>query len=341
MVVRIGLNGVGRIGRNLWRIVHTMAPDVRIVAANDTADPELVTHLLRYDSVRGRFPAPVSTAPGAVIVDGVPVPLTRHPTPEAIDWSAYDVDVVIEATGQFTRAADARGHLRTAPLVVISTASPDPDVCLMMGVNEHEFDPGRHKVVSNSCCTTYCVATLVRPLHQAYGVVSGTVTAAYSAASRPGPVLDDPHPNPRLARANARCLVPAGVPGMKYALPRVLPELAGRLVATAVRVPTTTVSAATVVLRLARPVTVAEVNATLEAAAGSVSKGYLETSREPLVSGDVVGSAASCVVDTGLTAVCGDLVRVVGWYDNEWGYAHRLLDLVRHLVRPRPLTAPH
>ncbi|HEY8452216.1 MAG: type I glyceraldehyde-3-phosphate dehydrogenase [Micromonosporaceae bacterium] len=330
--MRLGINGVGRIGRNLWRAVHLGAPDVEVVAVNDTADPALIAHLLRYDSVRGRFPGTVRCLGDAIEVDGTAVPITGHPTPDRIDWARYGVDVVIEATGQFTRGDAARGHLAGgAPLVVISTASPDADVCLMMGINEHVFDPARHRVVSNSCCTTYCVATIAGPLDQAYGIRDGTLTAAYSAGSRPGPLLDGVHPNLRMARANATTIVPAGIPGVRHALGRVMPQLAGRIAATALRVPVTTASVATLVLRLARRASAAEVNAVLEAAAGSVLKGYLEVSHEPLVSADVVGRPASCVVDAALTAASGDLVRVVGWYDNEWGYAHRLLDLARYL----------
>jgi glyceraldehyde 3-phosphate dehydrogenase len=331
--VRLGINGVGRIGRNLWRAVHDGAPDVEVAAANDTADPALIAHLLRYDSVRGRFPATVSAAPGAIVVSGTAVPLTRHPTPDLVDWGRHGVDVVIEATGQFTRAAAARGHLRGgAPLVIISTASPDADVTLMVGINEHRFEPARHRVVSNSCCTTYCVASIAGPVHQAYGIHGGTLTAAYSAGSRPGPLLDGVHPHLRMARANATTIVPVGVPGVRHALDKVLPHLAGRIAATALRIPTTTASAATLTLRLARPATATEVNTALEAAATSVLKDLLEVSHAPLVSTDVTGSPASCVVDAALTTAVGDLVRVVGWYDNEWGYAHRLLDLARFLV---------
>lgn len=333
MTIRIGINGVGRIGRNLWRLVHAGAPDIEIVAVNDTAGAAVIARLLRADSIRGRFPGRVDQARGAIVVDGVRVPLSHQPTPDRIDWAPHRVDLVIESTGQFTRAPAARGHLLGgAPRVVISTASPDADVSLMMGINEHEYEPVRHSIVSNSCCTTYCAATMLRTLHHAYGVVSGSLTAAYSAGSRPGPLLDDDFPDLRMARANAISIVPASLPGVRHALDRIMPELAGRIAATALRVPVRAASAADLVLRLARPVSVAEVNATLEAAATSLLKGYLEVSHEPLVSSDVLGASSSCVVDTGLTCVMGDLVRVVGWYDNEWGYSHRLVDLVRFLA---------
>jgi glyceraldehyde 3-phosphate dehydrogenase len=333
VTIRIGINGVGRIGRNLWRLIHAGAPDVEIAAVNDTADAAVIARLLLADTIRGRFPGRVDTAPGVLIVDGTPVPLTHHPTPDRIDWGRHGVDLVIESTGQFTRAAAASGHLRGgAGRVVISTASPDADVTLMMGVNEHAYDPARHAVVSNSCCTTYCVALMLSPLHHAYGVISGSLTATYSAGSRPGPLLDGVHGNLRMARANAISIVPASLPGVRHALDRVLPDLAGRIAATVLRVPVRAASAASLVLRLARPPGAIEINATLEAAATSLSKGYLEVSRAPLVSSDVLGVGASCVVDSGLTAVSGDLVRLVGWYDNEWGYSHRLLDLVRFLA---------
>jgi glyceraldehyde 3-phosphate dehydrogenase len=339
MAVRIGINGVGRIGRNLWRIIHTAAPDLQVAATNDTADLAIVMQLLRYDSLRGRFPATVDSvrdADGdALIVGGAAVPLTHVPTPTGIDWAAHGVDLVVEATGQFTTGPAARGHLASGvPTVIISTASPDPDVSLMMGVNEQRFDPDRHRVVSNSCCTTYCLAAMVNPLHRAFGVTGGTATIAYSHSSRPGPLLDGVHRNPRLARANATNIVPVNVPGVRHALDRVLPDLAGRIAATALRVPVRGTSVATMTLRLARPVGAAEVNATLRAAASSrPCKGYLVVSHEPLVSCDVIGATASCVVDADLTAALGDLVRVVGWYDNEWGYAHRLVDLIRYVAR--------
>lgn len=333
MTIRIGINGVGRIGRNLWRIIHT-APDIEIAAANDTADVTTVSHLLRYDSIRGAFPGTIEHTGDQVVVDGAPVPLSHEPAPEGVDWRRHDVDLVIESTGQFTRGDTARGHLRGgAPLVVVSTATPDADVAVMMGVNEQVFDPERHRVVSNSCCTTYCIAAMTNPLHQAYSVDCGSATIAYSHGSRPGPLLDDAYPSLRMARANATSIVPAQVPGVRHALDRVLPELAGRIAATAMRVPVRAVSAATLTLRLARPAEPTEVNATLEAAATSLLKGYLEISTDPLVSADVVGSPASCVVDAGLTTIMGDLVRVVGWHDNEWGYAHRLVDLIRYLAR--------
>ncbi|QSB13288.1 aldehyde dehydrogenase [Natronosporangium hydrolyticum] len=333
MTIRIGLNGVGRIGRNLWRIIHTSVPDVDVVVANDTADLDTVAHLLRYDSIRGPFPGEVRAGRGAIRVDDTTVALTHLPRPDQLDWRSYDVDLAIEATGQFTRGDSARGHLIAgAPLVVISTASPDADVSLMMGLNEHDFDPGQHRVVSNSCCTTYCMATMLSPLHQAYGVGKASASIAYSHGSRPGPLLDGVHHNLRMARANATNLVPANVPGVRHALDRVLPELAGQVAATAIRVPVTAVSAATLTLRLQAPANADDINHTLTQASLSILKDYLAVSHAPLVSTDLLGSTASCVVDAELTTVLDDLVRVVGWYDNEWGYAHRLIDLARFLT---------
>lgn len=339
MAVRIGINGVGRIGRNLWRIVHTGTPDLEVAAINDTADASVIASLLRYDSVRGRFPATVqattlAAGEDAISVDGTAVPLTHEPVPERIDWGRHGVDVVIEATGEFTDGPAVRGHLRGgAPVVIVSTASANVDLCVMMGLNEHAFDPTRHRVISNCCCTTYCIGLMASPLHHAYGVLSATASVAYSHGSRPGPPLDGVHPQRRLTRANAINLVPAGVPGVRLALDRVLPELAGRVAATAYRTPVRAVSAATLTLRVRHPVSAEEVNQTLENSATSLLKDYLDVTHAPLVSSDVVGCAASCVVDAELTTSLGNLVRVVGWYDNEWGYAHRLLDLVRLAVR--------
>jgi glyceraldehyde 3-phosphate dehydrogenase (phosphorylating) len=333
MTTRIGVNGVGRIGRNLWRIIHSSAPDVEIALVNDTADLATVTTLLRHDSVRGDFPATVGTAGEAIVVDGTAVPMLHQPRPEMIPWAAYGVDLVVEATGQFTRAVSARGHLRGgARRVIVSTASPDADVSLMMGINEHVFDAQRHRVVSNSCCTTYCLAMMMHALHHEYGVVGGSATVAYSHGSRPGPLLDEVFPDLRMARANAMNIVPANLPGLRYALDRVIPELAGQIAAVAIRVPVRATSAASLILRLRQPARLEDVNATVEVAAASLLKGYLEVSQDPLVSSDVIGSPASCVVDAGLTTSLGDLVRVVGWYDNEWGYAHRLLDLIRFIA---------
>lgn len=350
MTIRVGINGVGRIGRNLWRIIHTTAPDLEIAVVNDTAELPVVAHLLRYDTIRGRFPATVDpvTGPGgeAIAVDGAPVPIRHEPRPDQIPWADHCVDVVVEATGQFARGQAAHGHLAGgAPRVIISTASPDADVTLMMGINEHDYHPDRHRVVSNSCCTTYCLGLMVHSLHQEYRVLGGSATIAYSHGSRPGPLLDGVcgetrrtdrqlGPNLRMARANATTIVPANVPGVRHALDRVLPELAGRISATALRVPVRAASAATLGLRLARPASTEEVNAVLTTASASLLKGYLEVSWDPLVSSDLLGSAASCVVDAGLTASLGELVRVVGWYDNEWGYANRLVDLIRFLARP-------
>lgn len=334
MVIRIGINGVGRIGRNLWRIIHTVAPDIEVVVANDTADLATVAGLMRYDSIRGRFPATIDTAPDAILVDGTAVPLSHHPTPDAIDWASYGVDLVVEATGQFTRATAARGHLTAgAPMVIISTASPDADISIMMGINEQFFAPERHRVISSSCCTTYCLGLMLGPLHHAYGVISANATIAYSHGSRPGPLLDGVFPNLRMARANATSIVPANVPGVRYALDRVLPDLAGKVSATAFRVPVRAVSAATLTLRLGHPADPVEINETLHTASTTLLKDYLSLTDQPLVSCDVIGTSTSCVVDTTLTSRLGDLVRVVGWYDNEWGYTHRLVDLIRYLAQ--------
>jgi glyceraldehyde 3-phosphate dehydrogenase len=332
MSIRVGINGVGRIGRNLWRIIHTAAPDIEIVAVNDTAERTTIAQLMRHDSMRGGFPGQVETSQNALIVDGSKVPVSHAPRPDLIDWAAHGVDLVVEATGQFTRGEAARGHLRGPGRVIISTATPDADVSLMVGINEQVFDPRRHQVVSNSCCTTYCLGTMALTLQHVYGVESGSAMIAYSHGSRPGPLLDDAFPNLRMARANATNLVPANVPGIRHALDRVIPELAGRITATAIRVPVRATSVATLVLRLTRPAPAAEINATLEASSASLLKGYLEVSRDPLVSSDLIGSPMSCVVDAGLTTTVGDLVRVVGWYDNEWGYAHRLVDLIRFIA---------
>lgn len=332
MAIRIGINGIGRIGRNLWRIIHSDVPDLEIVAVNDTADPALLAQLLRYDSVRGRLPARVEVGDQALLVDGAAVPLTREPTPDQIDWTAHDVELVVESTGQFTRAAAARGHLRgSVRTVIISTAAPDPDLSLMMGINQASYDPRQHRVVSNSCCTTYCIAPMLAALHRGYGVRSGMVTAAYSSGSRPGPLLDEVFPNLRMARANAVSIVPANVPGVRHALDKVLPELAGRVEATLLRVPVRAVSAAVLTLHLTRPASVDGIHHALADFAATAPTGLLELSADPLVSSDLIGSPVSCMVDTGLTAARADLVRLVGWYDNEWGYSHRLVDLIKFL----------
>ena len=328
MAIRVGINGVGRIGRNFWRIARERGEEMEIVAVNDVTDVATLAGVLCRDTLRGRFPGVVSVDGAGLTVDGRPVRVTCEPDPAALRWDEAGVDVVLESTGAFT--ADPERHLAAgARKVVVSAPSRAADLTVVMGINEDAYDPQRHHVVSNACCTSNCAAPLLTLLDRNFGVVGGGLTTVHAYSNRQGSLLDDAHPNLRIARAPACNVIPLGLDACIDVLDGVLPALAGRLLGASMRVPVGAGSLVDLVVRLSREVGVAEVNAVLETAAAGELKGYLEYAEAPLVSRDVVGSPASCVVDSGLTAVLGDHVRVVGWYDNEWGYPHRLVDLVR------------
>lgn len=326
MTVRIGINGFGRIGRNVFRAAAARGADLEIVAVNDLGDVATMAHLLAYDSVLGRYPGEVAAEPGAIRVGDTTVRVLAERDPAALAWGDLGVDVVIESTGVFTDAAQARAHVDGgAKKVIIAAPADGEDVTVVLGVNEDAYDPERHTVLSNASCTTNCLAVLAKVLHDAVGIESGMMTTVH-AYTQDQNLHDAPHKDPRRARAAALNIIPTSS-GAAKAIGLVLPELRGRLDAFALRVPVPTGSVTDLTVTTARATTVEEVNAAYAEAAAGPLKGLLSASEAPLVSTDIAGDPASCVFDAGLTRVLGPQVKVVGWYDNEWGYANRLVDL--------------
>jgi len=333
MTVRVGINGFGRIGRNFLRAARAQGADVQVVALNDLTDAATNAHLLRYDTTYGRFDAEVRAEGDHIVVAGEPVAVLAEREPAGLPWKDLGVDVVVESTGRFTARRDAAAHLEGgAARVVISGPSGDADATFVMGVNDDTFDPATHVVVSNASCTTNCFVPMVRVLEDAFGLRSGLMTTVHAYTNDQN-LLDLPHKDLRRARAAAQNIVPASS-GAARATGLVLPAMVGRLDGAALRVPVSDGSITDFTAVVPRVVTVAEVNAAFEAAAASGPlAGVLDYTADPVVSSDIVGSPASCTFDAGLTMVMPvdddtTLVKVQGWYDNEWGYANRLVDLV-------------
>ncbi|MEZ5101881.1 MAG: type I glyceraldehyde-3-phosphate dehydrogenase [Thermoleophilia bacterium] len=331
MSVRVGINGFGRIGRMVFRASLTRAPDVEIVAVNDLADAATMAHLLKYDSVYGPLDGEVSVGDGTITAAGRQAHVLSEKEPSRIPWGDLGVDVVIESTGKFRTRDEAQQHLDAgAQRVVISAPATDPDVTVVLGVNDDAYDPDAHRIVSMASCTTNCVAPLAKVIHDSFGIIDGfmTTTHAYTNDQR---ILDLPHKDLRRARAAAINLIPTST-GAARAIGVVIPELAGKIDGVAVRAPVPTGSLVDLVVELQQSPTREDVNAALRAVAdqGQLA-GILRYSDEPLVSSDVIGSPYSCVFDSELTMTFGDLVKVFAWYDNEWGYSCRLVDLVQRL----------
>ena len=326
MTVRVGINGFGRIGRNFFRAVQAGGQDLEIVAFNDLGDVTTMAHLLKYDSILGRFPGQVEATGDGISVDGRTVKALAERDPGALPWGDLGVDVVVESTGFFTKAADARKHVDEggAKKVVISAPADDEDLTIVMGVNDERYD-GSQVVLSNASCTTNCVAPMARVLHDAFGIDRGMMTTihAYTADQQ---LQDMPHKDLRRARAAALNIIPTST-GAARATALVLPELKGRLDGISMRVPVPTGSVTDLVVTLSRDTTKDEVNAAFRASAEAGLKGYLVYTEDPIVSSDIVTSPASCTFDAQLTMAMGNQVKVVGWYDNEWGYSNRLADL--------------
>ncbi len=326
MTVRVGINGFGRMGRALLRIART-ADDFEIVAVNDLGTPGQLAKLVRRDSVYGRFPGTVAVDGDDLVVDGARVRLLAEHEVKSLPWGPLDVDVVVEATGHFTARDQAAAHLDAgAPRVVVSAPSKGADGTFVMGINDGEFDPARHLVVSNASCTTNCLAALVKVLDDAFGIEDGLMTTvhAYTGDQR---LVDSLHKDPRRARAAAVNIVPTTT-GAARATGQVVPAVDGHLDGLALRVPVPDGSVTDLVAMVRTPASLDEVNAAFRAAAGAGPlAGRLEYSEDDLVSTDVIGSSASCVYDAGMSMVRGRLVKVLGWYDNEWGYASRLAEL--------------
>ncbi|MEI5101036.1 type I glyceraldehyde-3-phosphate dehydrogenase [Streptomyces sp. PmtG] len=330
MTLRIGINGFGRIGRNVFRAAAARGEDLEIVAVNDLGDAATMAHLLAHDSVLGRFPGEVAaetTAEGGVIRAGdARFTVLAERDPAALPWGVLGVDVVIESTGVLTDAARARAHVDGgAKKVLIAAPATGEDVTIVLGVNDDTYDPERHTVISNASCTTNCLGVLAKVLHDAVGIDSGMMTTVH-AYTQDQNLQDAPHQDPRRARAAALNVVPTSS-GAAKAIGLVLPELRGRLDALAFRVPVPTGSVTDLTVTTLRPTTAEEVKQAYAEAAAGAYRGLLTYSEAPLVSTDIVADPASCVFDAPLTRVLGSQVKVVGWYDNEWGYANRLIDL--------------
>lgn len=326
MTVRIGINGFGRIGRNVFRAATARSSELEVVAVNDLGDVPTMAHLLAYDSILGRFPEEVTAEPGGIRVGDRTIKVLAERDPSDVPWGSLGVDIVIESTGVFTDAAKARSHVEGgAKKVIIAAPASGEDITVVMGVNDDAYDPERHTIVSNASCTTNCLAVLAKVLHDAVGIDAGMMTTVH-AYTQDQNLQDAPHKDLRRARAAALNIIPTSS-GAAKAIGLVLPELAGRLDAAALRVPVPTGSVTDLTVVTRRATTVEEVKEAYAAAASGPYKGLLSSVEAPLVSTDIVGDPASCVFDAGLTQVSGPQVKVVGWYDNEWGYSNRLIDL--------------
>jgi glyceraldehyde 3-phosphate dehydrogenase len=329
---RVGINGFGRIGRNFFRAARELGGDFEIVAFNDLGDVETMAHLLRHDSVLGRFGEEVEVVGTSLKVGGKEVKGLAERDPAALPWGDLGVDVVIESTGFFTDRPSAQKHLDAgAKKVIISAPAKDPDVTLVLGVNDEAYEPEQHAIISNASCTTNCIAPMAKILDDGWGIEHGFMTTIH-AYTNDQHVLDLPHKDLRRAHAAAINLIPTST-GAARAIGVVLPHLKGKIDGVAVRAPVATGSLVDFVVHLGREATVAEINAAFEQAAsrGSLAP-YLEYSAQPLVSTAIVRSPASCTFDSGLTMASGTFVKVFGWYDNEWGYSCRLVDLVPKIV---------
>ena len=331
-MVKVGINGFGRIGRNVFRAALNN-PDVQIVAVNDLTDVKTLAHLLKYDTTHGIIEATVEAGEGSIIVNGRSIKVFAERDPGNLPWSEYGVEIVIESTGIFTSKEKASLHLKGgAKKVIISAPATDEDITIVLGVNEDKYDASKHTIISNASCTTNCLAPFAKVLNDKFGIVKGMMTTIHSYTNDQS-VLDVPHKDLRRARAAAENIIPSST-GAAKAVSLVLPELKGLLNGMAMRVPTPNVSVTDLVVELKTNVTVADVNnAFKEASAGSL-KGILNYSEEPLVSSDYNGDPASSTIDALSTMVVGDnMVKVISWYDNEWGYSNRVVDLVGFIAQ--------
>jgi glyceraldehyde 3-phosphate dehydrogenase len=330
VTVRVGINGFGRIGRNFYRAVLASGADIEIVGANDLTDNGTLAHLLKYDSILGRLPGDVSFTDTEIRVGDSSFAAFAERDPAKLPWGDLGADVVIESTGLFTDATKARVHADNgAKKVIISAPAKNEDVTVVMGVNHETYDPSAHTVISNASCTTNCLAPMAKALHDAFTIERGLMTTIH-AYTQDQNLQDGPHKDLRRARAAAINVVPTST-GAAKAIGLVMPELKGKLDGYALRVPIPTGSATDLTVNVSRETTRDEVNAAVKAAAEGAMKGYLRYTEDPIVSSDIVTDPASCIFDAGLTKVIGDQVKVVGWYDNEWGYSNRLVDLVNYV----------
>jgi glyceraldehyde 3-phosphate dehydrogenase len=329
MAVKVGINGFGRIGRNVFRAAHAAGADLEFVAVNDLVDTATMAHLLKYDSILGRFPGEVSVAGDSISVDGKELKVLAERDPAALPWGELGVDVVIESTGFFTARDDAAKHLEAgAKKVIISAPAKEPDVTVALGVNfDRDYDASSHDIISNASCTTNCLAPMAKVLNEAFGIEHGLMTTihAYTADQR---LQDMPHKDLRRARAAALNLIPTTT-GAAKAVGLVLPELNGKLNGMSMRAPVPTGSIVDLVFTTPNPVSVEEVNAAVKAAADGPLTGILAYTEDPIVSTDIAGDPHSSIFDAGQTMVIGDgkMVKAMSWYDNEWGYSNRCVEL--------------
>jgi glyceraldehyde 3-phosphate dehydrogenase len=327
VTTRVGVNGFGRIGRNFWRAAAAAGADVDIVAVNDLTDTKTLAHLLKYDTVLGRLGEDVSADGDGIRVGSKTIKVLSERDPAALPWGDLGVDVVVESTGRFTKAEDAGKHLSGgAKKVVISAPAKGEDITIVMGVNDGSYDPAKHTIVSNASCTTNCVAPLAKVLDDFVGIERGLMTTTH-AYTNDQVILDFPHSDLRRARAAAQNIIPTTT-GAAKATALVLPQLKGKLDGIAMRVPVPDGSVTDLVCNVGRDTSIEEINAAYRAAADGPLKDVLVFTEDPIVSSDIVGSPASCTFDSLLTMVSGRMVKVIGWYDNEWGYSNRLVDLV-------------
>ncbi|MGH9534825.1 MAG: type I glyceraldehyde-3-phosphate dehydrogenase [Terriglobales bacterium] len=332
MSVRVGINGFGRIGRNIFRAALAN-PEVEIVAVNDLTTPAMLAHLLKYDSVLGNLPNAVSATGDAIVVDGRKIRVFAEKDPAALDWPGVQVQVVVESTGRFTNAEEAKKHRRgTVKKVIISAPATNEDFTVVLGVNAAAYDPSRHHVISNASCTTNCLAPVAKVIHDQFHITCGSMTTVHSYTNDQS-TLDFPHKDYRRARAAGINLIPTST-GAAKALHLVIPELKGKLDGFSLRVPTPDVSVVDLVAFVEKKTSVEEVNGALQAAADGPMKGYLGFETAELVSRDYLGDSRSSIVDAPMTRViAGSCVKVVSWYDNEWGYSCRVRDLIAFLAK--------
>src|SRR6202046_5126708 len=329
--VKVGINGFGRIGRNVFRTALGN-PDIEFVAVNDLTTPATLAHLLKYDSILGNLPHEISHGDGFISVDGKKIKVFAERDPAKLDWTSVGAQVVVESTGFFTDAEKAKAHLgSTVKKVIISAPASNEDITIVLGVKDNKYDAAKHNIISNASCTTNCLAPVVKVLHDTFGIASGIMTTIHSYTNDQV-ILDTPHKDLRRARAAALSMIPSST-GAAKALKLVIPEMSGKLDGFAIRVPTPNVSVVDLTFVAAKPIDAKSVNAALKSASEGALKGILGYTEEELVSTDFRGNPLSSIVDSLLTKVIGNTGKVISWYDNEWGYSSRVKDLILFLVK--------
>jgi glyceraldehyde 3-phosphate dehydrogenase len=328
-MINVGINGFGRIGRNFFR-ASLNNPNINIVGINDLTDNATLAHLLKYDSILGRLGLKVTQTADTLTVGGKVIKVFAERDPANLPWKSVGADVVVESTGIFTKASDAQKHITAgAKKVIISAPATDEDITIVMGVNHEKYDPASHNIISNASCTTNCLAPMAKVLNDNFGIVRGLMTTVH-AYTNDQVILDFPHKDLRRARGAATNIIPTST-GAAKAISLVLPELKGKLDGYALRVPVPTGSVVDLSVELSKEVSAAEINAALKKEAEGSLKGFMTYTEDPIVSSDIVTDPSSCIVDAGLTKVIGTTAKVVGWYDNEWGYSNRLVDLITYV----------